>query len=310
MLLAVVYLGIAPVGAQGPGSMVFSKTPLDLTNPQNLSTAFSAGDRIYAAGYFSRPLERGSQTKKVPVTLKIFTVQPALYDYQQPSEKFEDYYEMGLSGSLMEARSLLVDLAPEPTQMKAYRTAGLHFKKFGEKVDGPAATCDVFSRLGPGKHTLIFRLEQQDSPLASGQITLEGSDFSAYSSLAQQLRRLYEQASAHSATMPAARMRDAGLESSLVAALKKSETYRTRIQGKVLRLVITDPEWFIERHPISGLVLFRYLRAAAAVQDADGACWVYPLITFKQDFVGNSFQPVRFDGAGDRYRIEPAQVGK
>jgi len=46
------------------------------------------------------------------------------------------------------------------------------------------------------------------------------------------------------------------------------------------------------------------------VKDNDGKCYYYPLVTFQEDYVGGSFQPLRYDGAGDRVAIICENVDK
>jgi hypothetical protein len=106
-----------------------------------------------------------------------------------------------------------------------------------------------------------------------------------------------------SATLPKAEMTDKKLESEMIAVLKASNTYKERIKGEVVKLVIIDPDWTIRYHEISGAILHRYIRATAAVKNSDGTCTVWQLITFQQDYVSNAFQKMKFDGVGDPYKI-------
>ena len=112
------------------------------------------------------------------------------------------------------------------------------------------------------------------------------------------------------AVMPKAAMTDKKLENEMIAALINSQTYKDRIKGEVIRLVIIDPDWMIRRNEFTGIILHRYIRGAAAVKNADGTCTVWQLITFHQDYVSNKFQKTKFDGVGDPYKIPCENVKK
>lgn len=66
--------------------------------------------------------------------------------------------------------------------------------------------------------------------------------------------------------MPKAAMSDKTLEAEMIAAFKGSQTYKDRIKGEVLKINIIDPGWMIRRHPVTGIILHRYIRAGIAVK--------------------------------------------
>ncbi|MBN1272989.1 MAG: hypothetical protein JXB26_12035 [Candidatus Aminicenantes bacterium] len=103
---------------------------------------------------------------------------------------------------------------------------------------------------------------------------------------------------------------DKKLEGEMIEAFKASQTYKDRVKGKVLRVVIIDPDWMVRRHQISGEILHRYIRAEIAVQNADGTCTLWKLVTFLQDYVGGKFQSTKFDGIGDPLKIPCDNVKK
>lgn len=89
----------------------------------------------------------------------------------------------------------------------------------------------------------------------------------------------------------------------MIKVLKASNTYKERIKGEVIKLVIVDPDWTIRRNELTGIILDRYIRATVAVKNADGTCTVWQLITFQQDYVSNVFRQTKFSGVGDPYKI-------
>jgi hypothetical protein len=110
--------------------------------------------------------------------------------------------------------------------------------------------------------------------------------------------------------MPKSARSDKKLESEMLAAFKNSQTYKDRVKGEVLRIVIIDPDWMTRRHQISGVILHRYIRAAIAVKNSDGTCTLWNLVTFQQDYVSNAFQKTKFDGIGDPLKIPCENVTK
>jgi hypothetical protein len=110
--------------------------------------------------------------------------------------------------------------------------------------------------------------------------------------------------------MPKAAQTDKSLEADMERAFKASQTYKDRVKGEVLRVVIIDPDWMIRRNAITGIILHRYIRAAIAVKNDDGTCTVWQLVTFQQDYVSNKFQATRFDGIGDPFTIPCENVQK
>ena len=110
--------------------------------------------------------------------------------------------------------------------------------------------------------------------------------------------------------MPKSALSDKKLEAEMIKAFKGSQTYKDRVKGKVLRLVIIDPDWMIRRNKLTGIILHRYIRAAIAVKTSDGTCTVWQNVTFQQDYVSNKFQKTKFDGIGDPLKIPCENVSK
>ncbi len=112
------------------------------------------------------------------------------------------------------------------------------------------------------------------------------------------------------AVMPKAARTDKNLQADMARAFTSSQTYKDRVKGEVLRVVIIDPDWMIRRNAVTGIILHRYIRAAIAVKNADGTCTVWQNVTFQQDYVSNKFQETKFDGIGDPFKIPCENVGK
>jgi hypothetical protein len=289
---------------RGPeaGNIVFSKSPINPANPFGLEGSFQAGDPIYAAAFLGksvRVLSGNPENKKVYSEISFWRVQPPRYSYQQPSEMFIEYSAVTLTGGILDKNVLLFEILPRVEGMTSYGNPEMTYKKFGKTADGPVKIAESLAKLEAGRQTIVFKVKINYKDVATGDFVLEGTDFSKLASLAETYRKGEVAQATAGAEMPKAAKSDRKLEAEMIAALKASRTFNDRMKGQILKLVIIDPDWYIRRHAISGVILHRYIRAAAAVKDAKGECRVWNLITYQQDYVGGRFQKTRFDGVGD-----------
>ena len=299
--------------AQKSGEIIFSKSMINPANPAGLSTQFQAGDRIYAVAFFDKNIigMAGSSTAKtVDMEIFIYELQPPLYDYQQPSEVQLETGALKVSGEALQKNYLPVDIIPGNDEMTAYGSADLVYKKFGPKFDGPVKFAERMGQLGAGEHTIIVKVNCNYNFVAEGKFVINGDDFSAYNQMANEINDAASNLKTKEAVMPKAALSDKKLESEMIAAFKASQTYKDRVKGEVLRVVIIDPDWMIRRNQLTGVILHRYIRAAIAVKNSDGSCTVWQNVTFQQDYVSNSFQATRFDGIGDPFKIPCENVNK
>jgi len=298
--------------AQKPGEIVFSKALIDPSKPASLTTQFKTGDHVYAVAFLEKSIAGilGSGDKKVEVEVFLYELKPAAYSYQQPSEMQLESNTMSVSGDALQKSYLPLDIVPGTDAMTAYGSKDLVYKKFGSEFYGPVAYATALSQLEPGEHTIIVKLNCNYNSVSIGKFVIKGSDYAVYKKMSKELNESASGASTKSALMPKGARSDKALESDMVRALKSSQTYKDRIKGEVLRVVIIDPDWMIRRHEITGVILHRYIRAAIAVKNSDGTCTVWQLVTFQQDYVGNKFQTTRFDGVGDPYKIPCENVEK
>lgn len=297
---------------QKPGEIIFSNKLIDPLNPSNLKTQFESGENIYAVAYFPKDiitLSNQDEPKMINVEVFLYELKPPLYSYQQPQDIQMEFSNLQVSGDAMNNKYLMVDIAPNPEQITAYGSKDLFYKKFGKEFYGPVKYAQAIAKLDGGEHTIIVRININYEVAAEGRFTIKGDDFSVYKTLAKQLNESADNLKTKDALIPKPAMTDKKLEAEMIAALKNSQTYRDRIKGEVIRLVITDPDWYIRRNEFTGVILHRYIRATIAVKNADGTCTVWPL-TFQQDYVSNKFQKTKFDGVGDPYKIPCENVNK
>ena len=312
-LLASVFLILSMnTFAQKPGEIVFSKALIDPANPASLTTKFQSGDNIYAMGFLEKSISGilGSGQKKVEVEVFLYELKPPLYSYQQPSEEQLESNTLWVSGGALQKTVLPLDIVPGTHAMTAYGSQELVYQKFGNDFYGPVKFAEALSTLAPGEHTIIVKVSCNYNFVSTGKFVIKGSDFAVYKKMSKDLNESASGASTKNAVMPKAARSDKGLESEMISAFKSSQTYKDRIKGEVLRVVIIDPDWMIRRNELTGVILHRYIRAAIAVKNSDGTCTVWQLVTFQQDYAGNKFQKTRFDGVGDPYKIPCESVGK
>jgi hypothetical protein len=297
-------------------SIIFSKTPFDpLQPPAEPVTIFNTGDHIYAVAYFEKTIQElynAQPADKLFIESFIYEIKPPLYSYQQPSEQQLTFVSVRVSGSLLQNKYLVLDIAPDPEKTTAYSNPEMVFKEFGKKYDGPVNFSESLSQLQPGENKLNFVVRCNYADAAKGRITLTGSDFSFYKTLAGNLNLAAQSVGAKNATMPKALKKDPALEGQMLAAIKKSNDWASgRFDAtEILRLVIIDEDWMIRRHELTGAILHRYIRAAIAVKTKDGHCAYYNLITFQEDYTGGKFQPLKYDGAGDKVMMNCENVNK
>ena len=299
----------AGIQAQDIGEIIFSKVPIDPEQPTALTNEFKAGDHIYAVALLPKAIneyyENPEDRKKLDLEVFIYTLKPSLYSYM-PDDRIEqlEYSDMVVSGTIRENKYLVIDLVPDPKTTQAYKTKEIFFKEFGKKFEGPAKYSKALAQLEAGDNKLRILLRVNYNKAAEGILTISGDSFDVYKQFAQDFNNIAANAGADSEQMPKAMMHDAALEAQMLAALKKSKDWANdRFKAaNIVKLVISDHDWYIRRHEISGVILHRYIRASVAIKSKDGTCGYYA-ITYQEDYVGGKFQPMRYDGASDRHAI-------
>jgi hypothetical protein len=299
--------------AQTAGEIVFSTRAIDPASPALLTDQFAPGDNIYSVAYFDKSLAglTGKNTAgKVTVEIFLYELKAPLYDYQEPSEAQLETSTFTITGDALQKKFLPVDIVPGTGSMTAYGQPEFSYKKFGPKFDGPVKFAEGLAKLEPGDHTIVVKVNCNYNFVAEGSFTLSGDDFTVFDAKAQELNEAAAGLKTQETAMPKAAMSDPALEKEMIAAFTGSQTYKDRIGGEVIRIVIIDPDWMIRRHDISGIILHRYIRAAIAVKNGDGSCTLWNLVTFQQDYVSNAFQKTKFDGVGDPVKIPCENVTK
>ncbi len=295
------------LAAQNPGEIIFSSSLIDPSNPSGIKTEFNAGDKIYAVAYLPDILknlyQNQSPTANLQVEIFIYEVKAPMYEYQQPMDMQLTFTNMWVNGIVKDTKYLVVDLVPDPAKTTAYGGKDIIYKSFGKKFEGPVAFTEALATLPAGEHKLKVVVQCYYAPVASGVFTIKGDNYSAYSSLAEQINDAAINAATADAGFPKAVTSDPAREARMVTSLKNSNDWKTGfIDGTdVIKTAITY-DWEIRRHEISGAILHRYCIAAMAVKTRSGGCAYYK-VTFQEDYVGGKFQPLHYDGAGDKVNL-------
>lgn len=299
--------------SQNPETIVFAKHAIDPVNPVELTHQFNSGDAIYAVAFFSNTLQEiagAEPSSKVQAEVFIYAIRPPLYSYQEPYEEQLTFSNFWISGKALQNKYLLIDIAPASDATSAYGNQEMLYKKFGQEFDGPVKYAASLSKLKSGDNKLRIMVRCHYKDVAQGEFTLTGSDFGFYKKLSDELNLAAGKIDTKNAVLPKAEMENEALKLKMITALKNSQTFRDRMQGEVVRLVIVDPDWTIRRNELTGTILHRYIRAAAAIKDKDGNCALYNLISFREDYVGGKFQSLKFDGVSDKIPMDCANVNK
>jgi len=284
-------------GKPAGGGVVFSKAPVNLEKPADLTNTFKAGDRIYA-GFFLADTFAALAEQEEPSKL-IIEVKCWLDGKYHGRGSFN----ITLRKDAVNKKALAMGVAPDPGKMNDYDDPNVAYRKQFDalgKRGGPMQLTMMLSKLMPGKHTVKLQMYRY-KVYAEGEFTVEG-DFAPYKELFKQL----DEANTQTVKLPEAKKKDPKLEAEMVAALKASQVKEAK-EGEVLKVIIIDPDWHLERHKISGRVLFRYIRTEVALQEKDGPCWLWRFV-FKQDFIGEKFQKTKLHGIGERKKIPRKNV--
>lgn len=307
LLIAKLFIIMTTATAQNPGEVIFSSTPIDPQNPQNIQTDFKAGEHIYAVAYLPDALKNLYQNQTPDATLQvevfIYDMQKPLYSYQQPMETQLTFANMWVNGSVKDSKHLLIDIVPEPTKTSAYGGKEITYKQFGKKYEGPVAFTEALANLTPGEHRLKVAINCYYAPVAKGEITLSGDNYAVYNDLAVKINDAATNAGTNHAEFPQAVTDDPARVTKMIAAVKNSNDWKNgRFDASEIVKVNITYDWEIRYHEISGAILHRYCIAAFGVKTKSGGCAYYK-VTFQEDYTNGNFQPLHYDGAGDKVTL-------
>ncbi len=251
-------------GKSNAGRIVFSSEPIVAGSEREsaLRTSFTPRDNIYGMMYFKGTFKEVTDGSGYGWT-KLFVDdnEKASYDFKLPADQ----------AALPWLKS---EIVPDPA---------------ASTTRGAAVFTKAISELSPRPHTIrVQTLDENWKVLAEGEFELDCSD--GLERIADVHRKLGEKKIA-SVTLPAPAMKNAALEKECIAALKDwKET--------PLKVIITDRDWTIQRHPITGAIVSRIINTTTVVKKPDGGCRMFQ-ISFEQLYNGKSYGKAQQYGVGD-----------
>lgn len=255
------------------GKIVFSSQPIvaGQENPAALRTAFTAQDDIYGMMYFRGTFKEVSGGAGRGYT-KLFVDgnEKVSYDFNLPADQAANAW-------------LKSEIIPDPAT---------------STTRGAAMFTKAISELSPRRHTIkVQTLDGDWKVLAEGEFTLDCTG--GLDRVADVHTRIGAQKLA-AVRLPEPAMRNAALEKECMAALKDWKE-------KPLKVVITDRDWTIQYHPITGAITSRIINTTVAMKKPDGGCRMF-VISFQQQYAGGKYGKAQQYGVGDSADLPCEQV--
>ena len=279
------------------GKIVFSAKPIDPTKPVAPTTEFKTSDRIYSliqmdkkwTELFGKKTDDGMEVA-VPIEMMI----------DGKSEVFQ--YIQIKKPEAQTGTVLVLDIAPDPAKMVAYKDPG--FKYAGAKEHrkiGPDSFTYILSNLASGKHTVRMQISRFNDYFVVGDFTIEGDDYKSYGKLREGILAEVKKF----AVMPEAQKDDKALEGKMKALLANAGWTDVR------RLVIVDKDWWLNY--VSGSnssIASRHIAAAVAAKGADGKCYWCNVTFHQQKLITGAFGELEIRNTGLKNPIEENNIGR
>ncbi|MDX9759115.1 MAG: hypothetical protein RBU27_08150 [Bacteroidota bacterium] len=246
------------------GKIVFSSQPIvaGQENPAALRSSFTAQDDIYGMMYFRGTFKEVSGGSGRGYT-KLFVDgnEKVSYDFNLPADQAAHAW-------------LKSEIIPDPAS---------------STTRGAAMFTKAISELSPRRHAIkVQTLDGDWKVLAEGEFTLDCTG--GLDRVADVHTRIGAQKLA-AVRLPEPAMRNAALEKECMAALRDWKE-------KPLKVVITDRDWTIQYHPITGAITSRIINTTVAMKKPDGGCRMF-VISFQQQYAGGKYGKAQQYGVGD-----------
>lgn len=281
--------GAKNVKLGAPGSIGLSKSPIDPKNWQaaKYETQFGVGDNIYAIVFFGEPV----------TTLGINnTNQEMIVWFDNGSGTMTDYWGIPIKPEQKDATFITLPINPAPSDvfnqndfMAADRFLGMARKYNNQKV--------TVKMLAGG--------DQQAQAVVS-------FDFANANSLTvARAEAMHKAVVANSDKANAnTEILQSGMNNPTLAKQFTAMINGAGAEWKMLKLIIASPEWQIDRHEISGVIVARHIVTRNIVKHPNGVCQIQS-ITFFQDYNGSGYGKTYMDvamGRTDDYIVSCAKV--
>jgi hypothetical protein len=274
------------------GKIVFFSSPpaIKQENAAKVSSAFKAGDHIYAMVYLKAALKDlasiSSRDYLDGIEYKLFIDGTEVTGTDRFLAKltWEQYKDPATT-------YLKLDIVPDPDVID-------YPSPF--QYDPVINFTRAFGRSSPRRHTIEIRFTAGSVAHATGSFEIETSNGQEkLLAIADSLHK--EKIS--KVFLPKPKMVSDALQQSMAQALKSN-----RWNQEMLRVVITDSAWEIHRNAF-GAIIFRSIGAAVAMKEPDGRCRYFTL-SFKQAYQGGGYGRTEQHGVGNNYEMACANVNK
>ena len=271
----------------GGGKIVFSKSPIDPAKPADLTNSFKAGDTIYGLIQVDQSWRdlykaKGRSELGIMIVMEIAGSQTLQYITLKKPE-------------YIDAKQLVLDVAPDPDKMTAYKDPDIVFGEGkGNRKIGPIAFTYDLAQLSAGKHKVQLYVRNYGDKLAAGELQIEGTDFKFYADLHEKVKA----AVAAGDTLPRPGMVNKEMESEMTRLLENAGW------SNIMRVVIVDKDWWVEENKS------RYLNVAAAAKGPDGKCYWCNLQFTQPKLIDGSWGKLELTKTGIKRDISEENVNK
>ena len=270
--------------AESTGEAIFSKSPIDFSDPGKSVISFETGDYIYAV------LRPGSSWKDLYKKDSGFYIMVQFY--------VDDKKVIGKPVTFKSAEVaaqdyLILDIAPKLSKMTSYSNPDIEFATYEGFKFGPQEFTKILGGLTPGKHTVKVEVYNYGKIYGAGTFEIEGSDYKFYMKLNAEITENIGQ----NITLPPAGVVDKKLENEM-RQLAENGGWKN-----IETLYIKDKDWWVEQG------VGRHMAAVIVAQAEDGS-YFYSLVTFYQDQTLTGWAPLRLLRSGARISIPKKNIGK
>jgi hypothetical protein len=246
------------------GKIVFAKTPITAGQESSagITDAFTAQDHVYGMMYFNGTFSEMTGGSNVAHTILLVD------DNQMESYVFK------LDQGPRELSWLRSEIIPDPDKSTT-RGALLFTAKLKD--------------VSPRRHRITVRTtDAYNTTIAEGSFSLDCSGGT------ERIAEIWQQLGnkkLSAVSLPAPAMKNAALEKEMMAALGEwKET--------PLKVIITDRDWTIQHHPVTGAIVSRTINTTTVVKKVDGNCRMFQ-VSYRQQYAGGRYGKAQQYGVGD-----------
>lgn len=269
-----------------PGFIGLSKKPVD---PKNLgaaqfTTTFANGDPIYGIVFFEKPLSAYLTISNYKTNAKDMVM--GGFDENKSTGATKNYTtstnlstRIYVSPEMMNQKWATFAVFPDPKSNLTHSEGVSGFANVEFFIQPEYTEAKKYDL------ALTFKDANNDVAAQLQNIAIDFSNKAPYLAMKSAYNKsqgaeMNKQAGNNE--MPKAEMHNAALEQQMLALLQK-ET-----DAKVLKIIITSPEWQMHRNEVTGVIEYRYLVTRNVVKTTIGVCSTQT-VYFRQNYNGSGY---------------------